>query len=395
MIQELFINNFQSHKKSHLVFTEGLNVIVGKTDSGKTGIIRALRLVVENLPAGDAYRSNWGGDTSVIALFDNCTVERGRTNSSNYYKLGKTEFTAFGRAVPEEIQQAINFDETSIQKQLDSPFLLSETAGAVAAHFNDVGGLSIIDKAESSIKKSINETNSSITFLTQTIAEEVAVCNTYDYLKDMERAICKIEELEKEYEAKQTAVKGLEESIAKAESIRLDIRNFSKITTCEDIDILLQAHTDRKNKMANIEEFSIRMRECTHTKHEIEYSSKYCDSQLLNELLQAKAFHKEAKNKIYSLEESVTSLEGVGAQLQQMARTVQDTTLLETLIVAKTNRQALFAKGNAIQAVYIALRKLTKDTQAQEALTKELETTYEEEFPNICPLCNSKKHGKN
>ena len=69
MIQTGVIRNFQSHKKSILNLSKGVNVIVGKTDSGKSAIIRALRWLFTNTPSGDAFRSWDGGDTKVSATF--------------------------------------------------------------------------------------------------------------------------------------------------------------------------------------------------------------------------------------------------------------------------------------------------------------------------------------
>ena len=68
MIKQLNIHNFQSHEDSSLNFTEGVNVIIGASDSGKSAIIRALKFVVYNSPSGSDMRSWWGGETSVKYL---------------------------------------------------------------------------------------------------------------------------------------------------------------------------------------------------------------------------------------------------------------------------------------------------------------------------------------
>ena len=68
MIQSLHIKNLQSHKDSHLDFCEGVNVIVGPSDSGKSAILRALRWIVKNRPQGDVLRSHWGGETEASII---------------------------------------------------------------------------------------------------------------------------------------------------------------------------------------------------------------------------------------------------------------------------------------------------------------------------------------
>ena len=86
MIQSLKIINFQSHEDSTLDFVPGVNMILGASDSGKSAIIRALKWLVWNRPNGDAYRSNWGGETSVQAFFDGFGVERSK-DKENMYRI--------------------------------------------------------------------------------------------------------------------------------------------------------------------------------------------------------------------------------------------------------------------------------------------------------------------
>ena len=121
MINKLSIANYQSHKHSILNFHSGVNVIVGTSDSGKSGVVRALRFATSNTPRGDAFRSHWGGETAVEIECSDCSVLRTKTNSENVYLLNdKTDFRAFGTEVPEEISKALNIDEAvNLQKQID------------------------------------------------------------------------------------------------------------------------------------------------------------------------------------------------------------------------------------------------------------------------------------
>lgn len=54
-IKKVIIENFQSHKYSVIDFNEGLNAIVGPTDSGKTAVFRSLKWVLYNEPQGDYF----------------------------------------------------------------------------------------------------------------------------------------------------------------------------------------------------------------------------------------------------------------------------------------------------------------------------------------------------
>ena len=82
MISQLTLRNFQSHKASRLRFHPGVNVITGPSDSGKTALLRALLWAVRNRPSGDAFRSHWGGDTSVTVGLQAGEIIRERSDDA-------------------------------------------------------------------------------------------------------------------------------------------------------------------------------------------------------------------------------------------------------------------------------------------------------------------------
>ena len=138
MIKRLTIQNFQSHKNSTFEFHEGLNVIIGKTDSGKSAIRRAINWVVKNKPSGNSIWSWWGGVTKVqIEFFDGNIVSRIKEGTKNLYVLNDVEFTAFGTNIPQEIQDVINMnDKPEILhiadriKILSNPIKITPTVGS-------------------------------------------------------------------------------------------------------------------------------------------------------------------------------------------------------------------------------------------------------------------------
>jgi DNA repair exonuclease SbcCD ATPase subunit len=124
MIASLKLSNFQSHADTTLAFHPCVNAIIGKTDSGKSSIIRALRLVIENKPSGTEFIKQGTSQTEVTVQFDDCTVSRAKGTKNNY-KLNGEVLKAFGQSVPDEVKDAVRIDaELSIQKQASPYFLL-------------------------------------------------------------------------------------------------------------------------------------------------------------------------------------------------------------------------------------------------------------------------------
>lgn len=153
MVNILKIQNYQSHKDSILEFSNGVNVIVGNSDSGKSSIIRSLNWLINNRPLGDSFRSKWGGETIVSAMINSNKIERIKTDKDNLYKLNNKEYKAFAQDTPEEIKSVINFSDINLQQQLDVVFLLQKSSGEVAKYINSIIDLDIIDKSLSNIEK--------------------------------------------------------------------------------------------------------------------------------------------------------------------------------------------------------------------------------------------------
>ena len=229
MIRSLEIFNFQSHGKSKLNFSEGVNVIVGASDSGKTALIRALRWVVWGRPTGDSIRSNWGGETSVALTTEDGTVLRTKDKSDSYVLAaeGREELTfkAFGTTVPQEVNSLLNLSELNLQSQLDSPFLLSMSPGEVATFFNKVAKLETIDKGTSNVNSSIRELTSDIKYKTEQetrLTEEIA---TYP---DMEIYEYDVESLELQEKEKAVLANSVNKLHATTSAYRLVVANLKE-----------------------------------------------------------------------------------------------------------------------------------------------------------------------
>jgi len=198
MFESISIRNFQAHKKLDIELDEGVNVIVGPSDAGKTAIIRALRWLVFNEPAGDAFRSSWGGRTSVtIKTEEGDVLRRVRTDKANYYTLNKEQFKSFGRGVPDEIRNTLRLDRLNFLFQGDPAFLLSKTPGQVAKELNNIANLDIIDHAISTVSGQVRETQSNIRANDSQIEYLEETLTRYDGLDKLDMKMAKAESHQK------------------------------------------------------------------------------------------------------------------------------------------------------------------------------------------------------
>jgi len=248
MIKSLTIKNFQSHKNSYIEFDKGVNIIVGSTDCGKTAILRAMKWVIWNRPLGNSFRSSWGGDTEVTMEMDNAAIVR-KEGKEKVYKLNDIEFKAFGTDIPEDIKTTININETNLQQQLDTPFLLKNTSGEIAAHFNKIAKLDKIDTGIQNMNSWIKSINKDIDVLSCQIEKSEKEIENYSHIEKFEIEVDILEQLISSKDKKQKDLWSLERLISKLKNIDLEIEKKSKITVLEsqitEITVLLQ---EKQNK---------------------------------------------------------------------------------------------------------------------------------------------------
>src|SRR3990172_11441285 len=162
MIKSLTIENYQSHKKSELSFSPGINIISGSSNNGKTSLLRGLNWVITNRPQGIAFKSTFSDkkETCKVSLIINDTeIVRERSNSINSYQVGSSLFTTIGNDVPSEISSAINISDINCASQFERHFLLMDSPGEVGRTINKVVKLDDIDALISNISSKITSTN--------------------------------------------------------------------------------------------------------------------------------------------------------------------------------------------------------------------------------------------
>lgn len=151
MIDRIKLHNFQCHRDVDLKLGRS-TLLSGDSNAGKSAILRALYWVIENTP-GDHFVSYWAMDkgrfkkdeyTSVLIEVDGHTIERKRSASFNGYIVDGVVYEALRGDVPKTVTSILNLSDASIQKQMDPPFLLCQTAGEASQYLNHLANLECI-----------------------------------------------------------------------------------------------------------------------------------------------------------------------------------------------------------------------------------------------------------
>ena len=145
MLERLRLKNFQNHADLTIQLDPTVTCIVGPSDRGKTAILRALRWLVFNRPAGQAHIRHGEDLCSVTLKVDSKRLKRSIGKGGSTYRIDGQTLKAFGQGVPGEVEKLLNLGPTNFQQQHDAPFWFSLTPGEVSRQLNAIIDLGEID----------------------------------------------------------------------------------------------------------------------------------------------------------------------------------------------------------------------------------------------------------
>jgi len=349
MIKSIKINNFQSHKNTKLVLDPGVNVIVGLSDSGKSAIIRALRWVVYNRPGGDAFRSTWGGITAVQLEMEHGAVIRRKSEKDNDYAVShygdKADFTvlkAIGTNVPEDVQRVLNLQDVNLQLQLDKPFLLDNSPGEVAQHFNKIARLDVIDSSIQVVQRWLRELEQGVKRNETALSQAEEELKQYGYLPEMD----------------------------------------ARVTALEQIDGQLTGMVVKEAKIQNILEL------IGETEGDIRLTSRIIKNEpVVNQALELIGVAKEKKEKVDKLVSHISMIQSVQKQINGAERVAKfEAVVNESIQLLEAKDNKLKIKNDLTALIYI-IQEVGRGITTYSKTLSEKEKEFKKIFPDICPLC--------
>lgn len=252
MIISVVIDNFQSHKHTEVDLIGGVNVIIGPSDAGKSSIFRAINWVISNRPLGDAYRSEWGGDTRVILKTDDGqVVERIRTDKDNMYIVNGMELKAFGTEPPEAVHEALRIDSYSIQTQDDPPFLLSMSPGEAAQVLNKAASIDVIDRVIGGLNKEYRRIGQRMAMRDEQLKKQEAELDRFLGLPEALAQMDSLEEAGEELEALVDRNEALKKLYNRYRELRKKLKPYAGIDKAgEELEECLETFTglEKANK---------------------------------------------------------------------------------------------------------------------------------------------------
>lgn len=258
-ISRLVLKNYQSHVDTEIDFDQGLNVILGASDTGKSSIIRAILSILFKEKfymrngCSNGYVEIKFSDGSVLRREK--TVKKDGTISDNYV-LNGVVFRKIGKQIPKQIIDTIKIHpielndgsmmNLNVQTQHGGKFLLSdnEYSSGFRARVTSLSGSETLDKASLSASTEYRSIKSLITQYTEkTIPALNEKIQRHSDLLDLNDKY-------KELKLKNDYVLSLNDKIQKIKNIKskLDSIKIIKIDLVEPISKMKQV----LNKLSTI-----------------------------------------------------------------------------------------------------------------------------------------------
>lgn len=254
MFKKLTVHNFQIHEDTELNLDHPIVVLCGKSDSGKSSLLRAVRwLCLNTQPTGVSFAKKGKTEFSAQLEVDDKVILRKRGKSDNEYYLNKSLYKAFGTKVPDDILKVLNVDLLNFSHQLDGPFWFNLTPGQVSKELNSIIQLDVIDTSLSNASSYVKKTKAEVEVCEERLKTARQKKKDLLWVKDVNKRLIKLEETSNEItetNARASRTTLLLESVNKAE-IRLENLSEALIASEEVIETF---PLDLINKITRLEE---------------------------------------------------------------------------------------------------------------------------------------------
>ncbi|ARU59670.1 hypothetical protein CBW65_00405 [Tumebacillus avium] len=258
-IRNLRIENFQSHELTEMAFDDGLNVIVGASDNGKSAVIRALRWLLYNEPRGSDFMRVGANQCRVmIELADGSRVTRERTPSKNRYIVMQASgeeqiYEGFGNTVPKEVSDLTGVRKVALDEdnettlhlgtQLEAPFLLSEPGSIKAKAIGRLNGVHIIDAASRDTNRDLTRANADERGYREQLAEVDQELEQFSDLPYLENILLLVEEKQAALKDHSARLLRLQALTKKHQAVQSDLLAAEQV-------LVQTAHLDRAELQA-------------------------------------------------------------------------------------------------------------------------------------------------
>lgn len=403
------IKDYQILKDAKFTFVNGLNVILGPSNNGKSSVIRAIEAALFH-KTGESF-IRLGQDAAQVGIAMNGhKINWVKTRDSGAYVLDGKEFRKIGRAAPPDIEEATGIKEITVidskarinfWKQMDYPFLLDKTPSqlfaflAFSAEQDQLTSVFQRIKEDAKvIERSITSTEGKIDStkeLKKNLEEELKVLEDYEQtVKDLLSIDKQVSECDRlgqlvsEIRESMDSIKRTQSILTTLQEQLTSVGDISGIRTkIDECSALRETIKKINEKRTTIETLSTKINKMKT----IEIPDLTDEIKKLKELKELIATTAETQRKIDSLESKISR---VSSELEKVKGVYS---ILESSIkVIEDLKPKVSSFRELINKTKTTVDKVRQLQAREETLKAQLEEAEEQlsEF-KVCPLCGQER----
>lgn len=185
---DVAVSNFQSWSSASFQ-VEGLTVIVGPSNRGKSALIRAVRGVLRNEVASEYVKIGSKGGAKVSVSVNGVAISASRTEKgSTTYLIGEESFAKLGGAAPPPLA-TMGFNPIDVNGakldpifagQFDSQFLVASSPAELNAVLNAFASTEKLDRGRKVLSSRTGEINAQVKVLSPQISDMELLLGSLD-----------------------------------------------------------------------------------------------------------------------------------------------------------------------------------------------------------------------
>tara|TARA_R110001599_G_scaffold101758_6_gene260072 strand:- start:2073 stop:3263 length:1191 start_codon:yes stop_codon:yes gene_type:complete len=392
MIESMSLNNFQAHKNTSIKFVPTLNVISGRSDSGKTSILRALNWITNGKPDGFDFHSHWcghGDKTEVNIVFDNGYVNRWKSKSKNVWDCNGMELKATGKGVPLEVDKLINWSDINYCGQHDGAFLLNESDGKVAKKLNELVNLDIIDTTIGNLTSRIKATNKKVEVRKEAKDSINDQLERFEGLDEALKAVSKVDIIEAKYLRIDDDRQALVALVNELEAIERDMSNYGDLDEAINaLDNLIHLALRKEELDGYINRLSRDLDSVLKTHHLlISYEDLDKNIEKVDCLLAVEERRVRLISDKNALNRSLISIDALNRELLSSGNVEEALEEVSSLIDLKETLRAKKQHLNEFEEIVSKVKILSSGVKSDILEITELEVEFKNGMGDKCPLC--------
>lgn len=354
-IKQVKLINFQDHKETTVDFTEGVNLIVGSSDAGKSAILRAVNFVFQNDLRGNSFIRVGTTECSVTIVFsDGIEITRVKgTDVNNYILKDENEelhvFSKVASTVPEQIQKYLGNPPLDDKKrpiayadQMANLFLVDLNSSDLPRTLSELTGIQHLQTAAETLGKnarsydrSIKERNDKIKKLNDDLVQYQYVDKDYDSISTIQSELNNLSNTLENINKARNFIKRNNEISSEAKKINNLSSKYKSLSDIKpQIENLSNLLTSIKTSRIHLSFHVKKTKEFKSTKADLDKYSSLCNevfknklesvSGLKSNLETAEKYHNQNTTLLSSIEKVKVDLQSEQTNIEDLQSSLDD-----------------------------------------------------------------------